>query len=146
MSLYSNPALFLIYIQIYLYVHVSCKIDLPIDVSCDIALFTTQAACKTGQMKEVERICRESNCYDAERVKNFLKVIFEYAYHLYYIQPRSNKPCQFFLNVYWMVQLDIFIYQAAHYFGPWFIWGVLYLQLKLITKGTHRGELCIYSY
>lgn len=24
-------------------------------------------------MKEVERICRESNCYDAERVKNFLK-------------------------------------------------------------------------
>lgn len=33
-----------------------------------------QAACKTGQIKEVERICRESNCYDAERVKNFLKV------------------------------------------------------------------------
>ena len=24
-------------------------------------------------MKEVERICRESNCYDPERVKNFLK-------------------------------------------------------------------------
>lgn len=33
-----------------------------------------QAACKTGQIKEVERICRESNCYSAERVKNFLKV------------------------------------------------------------------------
>lgn len=32
-----------------------------------------EAACKTGQIKEVERICRESNCYDAERVKNFLK-------------------------------------------------------------------------
>lgn len=32
-----------------------------------------QAACKTGQLKEVERICRESNCYNAERVKNFLK-------------------------------------------------------------------------
>ncbi|KAG9509753.1 Clathrin heavy chain 1, partial [Fragariocoptes setiger] len=32
-----------------------------------------QAACKTGQYKEVERICRESNCYNAERVKNFLK-------------------------------------------------------------------------
>lgn len=32
-----------------------------------------QAACRTGQMKEVERICRESNCYDPERVKNFLK-------------------------------------------------------------------------
>ncbi|KAG6449732.1 hypothetical protein O3G_MSEX006213 [Manduca sexta] len=32
-----------------------------------------QAACKTCQIKEVERICRESNCYNAERVKNFLK-------------------------------------------------------------------------
>ncbi|KIH48840.1 hypothetical protein ANCDUO_21087, partial [Ancylostoma duodenale] len=31
------------------------------------------AATRTGQIKEVERICRESNCYDAERVKNFLK-------------------------------------------------------------------------
>ncbi|XP_064619200.1 clathrin heavy chain 1 isoform X2 [Lineus longissimus] len=32
-----------------------------------------QSACKTGQIKEVERICRESNCYDPQRVKNFLK-------------------------------------------------------------------------
>ncbi|XP_076126184.1 clathrin heavy chain 1 [Alosa pseudoharengus] len=32
-----------------------------------------QAACRTGQIKEVERICRESNCYDPDRVKNFLK-------------------------------------------------------------------------
>lgn len=32
-----------------------------------------QAACRTGQIKEVERICRESNYYDGERVKNFLK-------------------------------------------------------------------------
>ncbi|XP_050305329.1 clathrin heavy chain [Anthonomus grandis grandis] len=32
-----------------------------------------QAACKTGQIKEVERICRESSCYNPERVKNFLK-------------------------------------------------------------------------
>ncbi|XP_039266520.2 clathrin heavy chain 1 [Styela clava] len=32
-----------------------------------------QAACKTGQIKEVERICRESNCYDPDKVKNFLK-------------------------------------------------------------------------
>ncbi|KAI0987660.1 hypothetical protein GJ496_003725 [Pomphorhynchus laevis] len=31
------------------------------------------AACKTGQFKEVERICRESNYIDPERVKNFLK-------------------------------------------------------------------------
>ena len=39
-----------------------------------------QAACKTGQIKEVERICRESNCYNPERVKNFLKVCFALAY------------------------------------------------------------------
>ncbi|XP_058137793.1 clathrin heavy chain 2 isoform X4 [Dasypus novemcinctus] len=32
-----------------------------------------QAACKTGQIKEVERICRESNCYSPEHVKNFLQ-------------------------------------------------------------------------
>lgn len=35
--------------------------------------FSVQSACKTGQIKEVERICRESNCYNPERVKNFLK-------------------------------------------------------------------------
>jgi len=40
-----------------------------------------QAACKTGQMKEVERICRESNCYNPERVKNFLKVQLLLCYH-----------------------------------------------------------------
>ncbi|CAL1614921.1 unnamed protein product [Knipowitschia caucasica] len=39
----------------------------------DVHFKYIQAACKTGQIKEVERICRESNCYDAERVKNFLK-------------------------------------------------------------------------
>ncbi|KAI3381238.1 hypothetical protein SNEBB_002070 [Seison nebaliae] len=39
----------------------------------DVHFKYIQAACKTGQMKEVERICRESNCYDGERVKNFLK-------------------------------------------------------------------------
>jgi clathrin heavy chain len=32
-----------------------------------------QAACKTGQIKEVERVCRESNFYEPERVKIFLK-------------------------------------------------------------------------
>ncbi|KAG0004877.1 hypothetical protein BGZ79_007776 [Entomortierella chlamydospora] len=32
-----------------------------------------EAACKTGQIKEVERICRESDYYNPERVKNFLK-------------------------------------------------------------------------
>lgn len=39
----------------------------------DVHFKYIQAACKTGQIKEVERICRESNCYDPGRVKNFLK-------------------------------------------------------------------------
>uniref|UniRef100_H2ZKR3 Clathrin heavy chain n=1 Tax=Ciona savignyi TaxID=51511 RepID=H2ZKR3_CIOSA len=40
----------------------------------DVHFKYIQAACKTGQIKEVERICRESNCYDADKVvKNFLK-------------------------------------------------------------------------
>ncbi|KTG44154.1 hypothetical protein cypCar_00026475 [Cyprinus carpio] len=39
----------------------------------DVHFKYIQAACKTGQIKEVERICRESSCYNAERVKNFLK-------------------------------------------------------------------------
>uniref|UniRef100_A0A2I3S941 Clathrin heavy chain n=1 Tax=Pan troglodytes TaxID=9598 RepID=A0A2I3S941_PANTR len=39
----------------------------------DVHLKYIQAACKTGQIKEVERICRESSCYNPERVKNFLK-------------------------------------------------------------------------
>ncbi|KAJ1655297.1 Clathrin heavy chain [Dispira simplex] len=32
-----------------------------------------QAACQAGQYKEVERVCRESNYYDPEKVKNYLK-------------------------------------------------------------------------
>ncbi|XP_044261682.1 clathrin heavy chain [Tribolium madens] len=39
----------------------------------DVHFKYIQAACKTGQIKEVERICRESNCYNPESVKNFLK-------------------------------------------------------------------------
>lgn len=40
----------------------------------DVHLKYIQAACKIGQIKEVERICRESSCYNPDRVKNFLKV------------------------------------------------------------------------
>jgi clathrin heavy chain len=43
----------------------------------DVHFKYIQAGVKTGQLKEVERICRESNYYDAEKVKNFLKVIPE---------------------------------------------------------------------
>jgi clathrin heavy chain len=37
-----------------------------------------QAAVKTGQLREVERIVRENKHFDAERVKNFLKVFMFY--------------------------------------------------------------------
>lgn len=39
----------------------------------DVNLKYIQAATKVGQFAEVERICRESNHYDPEKVKNFLK-------------------------------------------------------------------------
>jgi clathrin heavy chain len=38
----------------------------------DVHFKYIQAACRTGQLKEVERICRESNYYNPEKVKNFL--------------------------------------------------------------------------
>ena len=34
-----------------------------------------QAVCKTGQIKELERICRASNCCDPERIKNQLIMV-----------------------------------------------------------------------
>ena len=63
-----------------------------------------QAACKTGQMKEVERICRESNCYDPERVKNFLKVSIElfqlptllFSAESHFLALHCNTPLFFF--------------------------------------------------
>ncbi|KAF5915644.1 hypothetical protein HPG69_015264, partial [Diceros bicornis minor] len=39
----------------------------------EVHLKYIQATCKTRQIKEVERICRENNCYNPEWVKNFLK-------------------------------------------------------------------------
>ncbi|KAF2857775.1 clathrin heavy chain [Piedraia hortae CBS 480.64] len=39
----------------------------------DVTFKYIEAAAKMGQMQEVERICRESNHYDPEKVKNFLK-------------------------------------------------------------------------
>lgn len=38
----------------------------------DIHFKYIEAAAKTGQIKEVERVTRESNSYDAEKAKNFL--------------------------------------------------------------------------
>ncbi|KAJ3718870.1 armadillo-type protein [Lentinula raphanica] len=39
----------------------------------DVHFKYIQAATRTGQIREVERICRESNYYNPEKVKNFLK-------------------------------------------------------------------------
>ena len=39
----------------------------------DVVLKYIQAAIKTNQLREVERICRENKNFDPERVKNFLK-------------------------------------------------------------------------
>ncbi|KAF2003503.1 clathrin heavy chain [Amniculicola lignicola CBS 123094] len=39
----------------------------------DVHFKYIEAATRTGQLNEVERICRESNFYDPEKVKNFLK-------------------------------------------------------------------------
>ncbi|OBZ67705.1 putative clathrin heavy chain [Grifola frondosa] len=40
-----------------------------------VHLKCTQATTRTGQIREVERICRESNFYNSEKVKNFLKAV-----------------------------------------------------------------------
>lgn len=42
----------------------------------DVHFKYIEAAARTGQLKDVERICRESNYYNPEKVKNFLKVRF----------------------------------------------------------------------
>ena len=60
-----DPDVHLKYIQVSLFM-IDC-------IRIFLLLIKHQAACKTGQMKEVERICRESNSYEPERVKNFLK-------------------------------------------------------------------------
>ncbi|KAK9470001.1 uncharacterized protein V1510DRAFT_309136 [Dipodascopsis tothii] len=39
----------------------------------DVVFKYIQSACKIGQFKEVERVCRDNSVYNAEKVKNFLK-------------------------------------------------------------------------
>ncbi|KAL9096076.1 MAG: hypothetical protein Q9165_001598 [Trypethelium subeluteriae] len=39
----------------------------------DVTFKYIEAATRMGQMNEVERVCRDSNAYDPEKVKNFLK-------------------------------------------------------------------------
>nr|CAG8563230.1 8822_t:CDS:10 [Entrophospora candida] len=54
-----------------LYYYLGSIVNLSTDP--DVHFKYIQAAVKTGQVKEVERICRESQYYDPEKVKNFLK-------------------------------------------------------------------------
>ncbi|KAJ3191643.1 hypothetical protein HK101_007526, partial [Irineochytrium annulatum] len=58
-----------------LYYYLGSIVNLSQDA--EVHLKYIQAACRTGQLKEVERICRESNYYDPEKVKTFLKVIVQ---------------------------------------------------------------------
>jgi clathrin heavy chain len=57
-----------------------------------------QAACRTGNIREAERICRESNYYDAEKVKNFLKVKKSPGLKMRYAMKLTNMT--FFLMLY----------------------------------------------
>ncbi|EXX79617.1 Chc1p [Rhizophagus irregularis DAOM 197198w] len=54
-----------------LYYYLGSIVNLSTDP--DVHFKYIQSAVKTGQIKEAERICRESNYYDPEKVKNFLK-------------------------------------------------------------------------
>ena len=62
------------YIDIYSY-QVYCYLGSFVNLSTDpeVHFKYIQAATRTGQIREVERICRESNYYNPEKVKNFLK-------------------------------------------------------------------------
>lgn len=54
-----------------LYYYLGSIVNLTED--SEVAFKYIQAAASIGQLKEVERVCRESNAYNAEKVKNFLK-------------------------------------------------------------------------
>lgn len=54
-----------------LYYYLGSVVNLSTD--SEVHFKYIQAATRTGQIREVERICRESNHYNAEKVKNFLK-------------------------------------------------------------------------
>ncbi|MGH0180354.1 UNVERIFIED_CONTAM: hypothetical protein FKN15_003983 [Acipenser sinensis] len=58
----------------------------------DVHFKYIQAACKTGQIKEVERICRESNCYDPDRVKNFLKAAYWFLFYFHEAKLTDQLP------------------------------------------------------
>ena len=74
-----------------------------------------QAACKTGEIKEVERICRESNYYDPERVKNFLKVKLTDQLPLIIVCDRFNFVHDLVLYLYrnnLMKNIEIYVQQV----------------------------------
>lgn len=54
-----------------LYYYLGSVVNLSTD--SEVHFKYIQAAARTGQIREVERICRESNYYKPEKVKNFLK-------------------------------------------------------------------------
>ncbi len=61
----------LIFFCLGLYYYLGSIVNLSTDP--EVHFKYIQAATRTGQIREVERICRESNYYNPEKVKNFLK-------------------------------------------------------------------------
>jgi hypothetical protein len=53
-----------------------------------------EAAARTGQFKEVERVCRESNHYDAEKIRDFLKVLWFSHYRNKVMLFVGSKTCR----------------------------------------------------
>jgi hypothetical protein len=64
--------LFVLDIEFLRCVFDSVILNFPFSEDPEIHFKYIEAAAKTGQIKEVERVTRESNFYDAEKAKNFL--------------------------------------------------------------------------
>jgi clathrin heavy chain len=65
------PEFFPFNVSLGLYYYLGSVVNLSQDP--EVHFKYIQAATRTGQIREVERICRESNFYNPEKVKNFLK-------------------------------------------------------------------------
>lgn len=79
----------------------------------DVHLKYIQAACRTGQIKEVERICRESSCYNAEHVKNFLKVKDIHEPDMIQSNLLLNTTCPFYLVIVLIFFSDFHCFQVT---------------------------------
>lgn len=81
-----------------------------------------QAGIKTGQYKEVERICRESSYYDPEAVKNYLKeVALQDPTPLLVVCDRFDFVHELVLHLFHQQQfkaIELFVHQVAPQKAP----------------------------